>query len=327
MEVTSGRSFAKKIWVVRADGGEYTASCVKGGFTGIGWNDMGDLTGIREREVLAQRFQEEYPNQYSGVLGNIARFYLEMRGGDYVITPTEDSKWLRYGRVVDGQSYYYQPPDDDCRYAHRRKVEWAAEPLNRLELSIPLQSTLQSALTVFEVKQRQEFRQSVGLPSEEADTHQVTYDSYELVLGRILGLSPSEFEVLVEHLLAALGFEDTQVTGRSGDQGVDVTGTLNNSGLVRVDVYVQAKRYSLASKVSHTDVLKLRQKIPVGGQGAVITTARFQKKAHDYATEQGFPRIGLIDGPQLVDILVEHWSDIPEDFRDKLGMRPGLVPA
>jgi hypothetical protein len=28
----------------------------------------------------------------------------------------------------------------------------------------------------------------------------------------------------------------------------------------------------------------------------------------------------------LVDILAEHWNDIPVEFRDKLGLKIGLVP-
>jgi hypothetical protein len=43
--------------------------------------------------------------------------------------------------------------------------------------------------------------------------------------------------------------------------------------------------------------------------------------------EHGFPRIGLINGHQLVDLLVEHWEDIPPEFRDRLGLKPGLVIA
>jgi restriction system protein len=30
---------------------------------------------------------------------------------------------------------------------------------------------------------------------------------------------------------------------------------------------------------------------------------------------------------QLVDLLVEHWNDIPQEFRELLGLRPGLVMA
>ena len=65
--------------------------------------------------------------------------------------------------------------------------------------------------------------------------------------------------------------------------------------------------------------------IPFGGQGAFITTADYQGAAADVALEAGFPRIGLINGRQLVDLLIEHWSDIPPEFRERLGLKPGLV--
>jgi restriction system protein len=43
--------------------------------------------------------------------------------------------------------------------------------------------------------------------------------------------------------------------------------------------------------------------------------------------QQGFPRIGLVNGRQLVDLLVAHWSDIPPEFQERLGLKPGLVRA
>ena len=39
----------------------------------------------------------------------------------------------------------------------------------------------------------------------------------------------------------------------------------------------------------------------------------------------GYPRIGLINGRQLVDLLVEHWNKIPPEFHECLGLKPGLV--
>ena len=30
---------------------------------------------------------------------------------------------------------------------------------------------------------------------------------------------------------------------------------------------------------------------------------------------------------QLVDLLVAHWSDIPREFQERLGLKPGLVLA
>jgi restriction system protein len=72
-------------------------------------------------------------------------------------------------------------------------------------------------------------------------------------------------------------------------------------------------------------VKELRANIPSGGQGVFITTADFQKQAKEIAVEQGFPRIGLINGEQLVDILAEHWDDIPVEFKEKLNLKIGLV--
>ena len=45
----------------------------------------------------------------------------------------------------------------------------------------------------------------------------------------------------------------------------------------------------------------------------------------EHLLRSGFPRIGLINGRQLVDLLVEHWGDIPPEFQERLGLKPGLV--
>ena len=145
------------------------------------------------------------------------------------------------------------------------------------------------------------------------------------MIEQILTLDAQEFEVLVKELLHAIGFEETEVTGKTGDGGVDATGILNVSNLAKVRVYVQAKRYKAGTKINSGVVRQLRMAIPSGGQGAFITTADYQRKAYDVATEVGFPRIGLINGRQLVDLLVEHWRDIPEEFQNKLGLKIGLV--
>jgi restriction system protein len=49
--------------------------------------------------------------------------------------------------------------------------------------------------------------------------------------------------------------------------------------------------------------------------------------AHEVALDPHFPRIGLINGRQLVDLLVEHWNDIPPEFQERLGLKQGLVRA
>jgi restriction system protein len=248
-----------------------------------------------------------------------------MKPGDYVITPSENNDTLYYGKVLDEPYRYEAKPTDTCPYRHRRNVKWSNKTASRSTFSVPFQNTIRSSLTVFSVSQASEFLAAIDADGYEPPSEAPAYNPYKSALEQILTLDAQEFEILVSHLLTAVGFEETEVTGKTGDGGVDATGILNVFNLARIRVYVQAKRYKLGAKINATVVKQLRMAIPTGGQGAFITTADFQSKSYEVATEQGFPRIGLINGRQLVDLLVEHWRDIPADFQGKLGLKIGLV--
>lgn len=318
------------VWCVRAGFGTYTKHFVEGGYVGIGYDITADLTAVTTREELATLYRAAHPSELSNIVvgqqvGQIARFLLEIQAGDYVITPAADTEWLHYGRVASDPSYHLSTCDDGCPYPHRRSVEWAKNRLKRGDFSVPFQNTIRSSLTVFAISQREEFLAAIGRSDLAPSVASSQYDPYRVVLEQVLELDAKEFEILVAHLLTALGFEGSEVTGKTGDGGVDATGELNVANLAKVKVFVQAKRYKLGSKVNAGIVKQLRQAIPFGGQGAFITTADFQGAAADVALEPGFPRIGLINGRQLVDLLIEHWGDIPPEFRERLGLKPGLV--
>lgn len=320
------------VWCVRADFGTHTEQFLKGGYIGIGWLADYDLAKINAKDQLYPLYKRAHPDDTSNIVvgqqvGQIARFLLEIAAGDYVITPASNTEQLYYGVVGPNPSYYYSDTLDGCSYRQRRKVTWVKQPLVRSGLSVPFQSTMRSSLTVFSVSQRAEFFEVIGRKDLAPKAPVSRYDPYTTVLERVLQLDPAEFEILVGHLLTALGFEGSEVTGKPGDGGVDAKGELNVANLAKVKVFVQAKRYKLEARISARTVRELRQVIPSGGQGAFITTAKFQDKAADVALDPMFPRIGLVNGHQLVDLLVEHWGDIPEEFREKLGLRPGLVLA
>jgi len=320
------------VWCVRAEFGTYAKHFVDGGYVAIGWMPEFDLTDIKSRDTLYPLYKKAHPDDTSNIVigqqvGQIARFLLEIQANDYVITPAADTEWLHYGQIASDPSYYYAAGDDGCPYRHRRRVKWASTPIKRGDFSVPFQNTIRSSLTVFAVSQRDEFLAAIGRADLAPKPITSQYDPYRVVLEQVLELDDKEFEILVGHLLTALGFEGSEVTGKTGDGGVDATGELNVANLAKVKVFVQAKRYKVGSKVSSNAVRQLRQAIPFGGQGAFITTADFQTAAADVALEPGFPRIGLVNGRQLVDLLIEHWSDIPPEFRERLGLKPGLVRA
>jgi restriction system protein len=320
------------VWCVRADFGTFTQNFLDGGYAGIGWMPDLDLSQVRTRDELYGLYRQAHPEDTSNIVvgqqvGQIARFLLDIRAGDYVITPANDTELLYYGRVAADPSYVYATTEDGCRYRQRRRVDWVKQPVKRGEFSVPFQNTMRSSLTVFAISQRSEFLTAIGRADIAPKASAPRYDAYGAVLDQVLELDAKEFEILVGHLLTALGFEGSEVTGKPGDGGVDATGELNAANLAKVKIFVQAKRYKIGSRVSANVVKQLRASIPSNGQGAFITTADFQEAATDVALQQGFPRIGLVNGRQLVDLLVEHWNDIPAEFRERLGLRPGLVLA
>lgn len=319
------------VWCIRADGGKFAEHFLRGGYAGIGWSQIKkDLGAVKARDELYDIVRTGYPDVNSSLVignyvGQLARFLLEIQTDDYIITPAADTEWLHYGKVEPDPSYYFSDNADGCPFRHRRRIAWAKERLKRGDFSVPFQNTIRSSLSVFAVSQHEEFLDAIGKGDLNPKTATAHYDSYRVVLEQLLKLDSKEFEFLVGHLLTALGFEGSEVTGKPGDGGVDAIGELNIANLAKVKVFVQAKRYKLDAKVNASTVKQLRQAIPFGGQGAFITTADYQRAASNVALEAGFPRIGLINGRQLVDLLIEHWSDIPEEFRDRLGLKPGLV--
>ena len=80
-----------KAWCIRADFGTFTHQFRGGGYAAIGWQKIGDLSGIATREDLYPRYRAAFPEDKSNIVvgiqvGQIARFMLEIAPGDIVIT-------------------------------------------------------------------------------------------------------------------------------------------------------------------------------------------------------------------------------------------------
>lgn len=120
----------------------------------------------------------------------------------------------------------------------------------------------------------------------------------------LLQMSPAAFERLVQRLLRESGFIQVEVTGRSGDGGIDGKGLMRLGGLLSFHVIFQCKRYQGA--VTAGQVRDFRgAMVGRADKGLLITTGNFTKDAVREATRDGAPAIDLIDGDQLIDKLKE----------------------
>ena len=135
---------------------------------------------------------------------------------------------------------------------------------------------------------------------EEQPDEQVQWQ--EELLGVIKDMPPSSFERLVQRLLRESGFIQVEVTGQSGDGGVDGHGILRLGGFLSFRIIFQAKRWS--GTVGASQIRDFRgAMVGRADKGLLITTGSFTKDAVKEATRDGAPAIDLVDGDQLVEKL------------------------
>ncbi len=134
--------------------------------------------------------------------------------------------------------------------------------------------------------------------SEEAATWQ------ERLLDTLMGMDPSAFERLCQRMLRESGFIEVEVTGRSGDEGIDGHGIIRMGGLISFPVLFQCKRYR--GNVAAGVVRDFRGAMAGrSDKGLLITTGGFTRDARAEAMRDGTPPIDLIDGSLLAEKLKE----------------------
>jgi len=151
---------------------------------------------------------------------------------------------------------------------------------------------------------RAQFKSSQDDGEEELDDPAIVSGWREQLLDALLKMSPAAFERLTQRLLRESGFTQVEITGKSGDGGIDGKGIMRLGGLLSFHVIFQCKRWQGAITPS---IVRDFRGAMVGraDKGLFITTGTFTKDAVKEATRDGAPPIDLVDGDQLIDKLKE----------------------
>ena len=123
---------------------------------------------------------------------------------------------------------------------------------------------------------------------------------------KLLAMKPGEFEELISQLLAEMGFEMVEVTKLSGDGGIDVRGILVVGDVVRIKMAVQVKKWKIKNNIQAPVVQQVRGSLGVHEQGLIITTSDFSAGAIKEAAQSDKTPIALMNGEQLVLLLMEY---------------------
>ena len=121
-------------------------------------------------------------------------------------------------------------------------------------------------------------------------------------------LTPAGFERFVGKFLEKLGYGESTVVGRSGDDGIDVI--INQDALGLEKVYVQAKKWKQQIPVKSPDIQRFSGSLHYQGavKGVFVTTSRFTEDALEMV--KGYSRtsqnIQLIDGNKLAELMIDN---------------------
>ncbi len=159
------------------------------------------------------------------------------------------------------------------------------------------------------VEAYREARHENPQPSEEILNPQGDDDSddgdseWGLRVRKILGsMPPDDFEKFCGIVLRNSGFAKVDVTGKSGDGGIDGNGIVQINSLISFPILFQCKRY--VGSVGSSAIRDFRGAMQGrADRGVIMTTGTFSPDAKKEASRDGAPPIDLVDGDGLIALL------------------------
>ena len=316
-------------------------SPIEEGHVAIGWSALGDLSRIKaSRDAFKTALETGYPNAKTGAIpvqaGILLRFAHEIKKDDIVIYPSKGDRMVNIGRFVGNYSFNSQTSDG---YPNQHKVDWLAS-IPRDEFPQAALNEIGSALTLFMVKSHTtDFLQRIGLAAssrakapknevedDETATDEVSRQAVETTNDFIIRqiknrLDSYEFEHFVAHILECMGYT-ARVTSKSGDGGVDVIAHLDELGFQPPIIKVQCKQ--ITGQSSEPDVSQLLGTLGEGEFALFVNLGSYSKQARNL--ERNRAKLRLIDGEQLVELILEHYQKLSPRYRTLIPLRQIYVP-
>lgn len=206
-----------------------------------------------------------------------------------------------------------EKPHDGNRTKFSYNLAWARTYLKRFGL---IENSARGvwALTAAGQKTSSVSKQEVKkLVQEEDRRNRDKVDSHEVLepeeigweadaLSALKKMPPDAFERLCQRVLRESGFIQVEVTGKSGDGGIDGRGVVKLGAILSFHVHFQCKRYK--DTVSASVIRDFRgAMVGRADKGIILTTGTFTREAKAEALRDGAPPLDLIDGDEFVQML------------------------
>lgn len=317
------------IWMVRAGEGGRLAEKFAEGYVAVGWNEMGDMSGITDKEAIRTLHDKVYPDAKKGAIPTSVAMFHRFRSilaiGDKVVTYDTSKREYLIGAIAGDYEY---KPNVVGDYSHIRKVEWQGR-VSRDRISASARNTLGSTLTLFSVPQEVwDELQAVlnGSEQKHADIETVGEQentleairrdtierSHEFIKDKILTLDPDEMEELVAAVLRAMGYR-TRVSPKGPDRGVDVYASPDGLGLEEPRIKAEVKHRS-RTQIGSSEIRSFIGGLREGDRGIYVSTGGFTREGRYEADRSNVP-VTLLDLDELAKLVVSYYESFDLDGR------------
>jgi len=162
---------------------------------------------------------------------------------------------------------------------------------------------------------------SSGLEPAEIEPHQDEDEWMDLLISKIMQMSPTAFEKLCRRLLMEVGFEDVKVTKQSNDGGIDGHGKLRTKDLFTQQVAFQSKRYKPGNSLGSKVIREFRGSIDgMTKMGVIITTSSFTREADKEAARPGATAINTLNGTELCLLLKKYNIGVKTSTKEEISI-------
>ena len=135
----------------------------------------------------------------------------------------------------------------------------------------------------------------------------------------LLAMTPDAFERLIQRVLRESGFTQVEVTGKTGDGGIDGKGIFKIAGLISFNVLFQCKKWQ--NSVTASDIRDFRGALQGrADKGLFVTTGSFTRDAIKEASRDGATPIDLLDGDSLTNKIRELKLGISIEIVEKINI-------
>ena len=315
------------------------ASPLDNNYVGIGWHELGDLQLIsNSREQLKGVLTTIYPdlniNAVPNAAGVLFRFVNDIQIDDILVYPSKSDRMINIGRVCSEYNFVMQ---DIHQYPNQRSITWLGS-FPRSDFSQTALNEIGAFITLFSVKRNSdEFLRKVNVDAildedseggdyyGEADDEQATksvsqqaeQSTEDFVIKQLHSkLDGYEFEYFVAHILECMGYK-TRVSSKSGDGGVDVIAHKDELGFEPPIIKVQCKKSTGPN--SEPEVNQLLGTLGEGEYGLFVNLGSYSRPAR--LLERNKEKLRLIDGDELVDLVLEHYAKLSPKYRTLLPLK------